>query len=544
MNGRKRTVQIKFRVTEAERDLILEKMKLVPTRNMAAYLRKIAIDGYIIQIDHADIKAMTAEIQKIGVNVNQIARRVNATGNAYQEDIEEIKGVLAEIWRLQRLSLLKSTLSKALDYIENPDKTDGKMLVSSFGCSYETADIEFEYTLSQALQKGNNLAFHLIQSFEPGEVDYQKAHEIGKQLADAVTKGQHEYVLTTHIDKGHVHNHIIFCAVNFVDHRKYNSNKRSYYGIRNMSDKLCRENGLSVVVPGKGSKGKSYAEYQAEKTGTSWKGKRRFSVASPPPLFFFCGFWGGWGGGGGRERGGGNVSPPPPGQERFTRLKTLGADYTEEAIRERIAGRRAKAAKAPREQRGVSLLIDIENSIKAAQSKGYEQWAKIHNLKQAAKTMNFLTEHKIEQYADLVSRIEEMAAESGQAADALKDAEKRLADMAVLIKNVSTYQKTKPVYDAYRKARNREKYRAGQEQAIILHEAAARSLKAAGIAKLPNLAALQSEYEALQAQKEALYADYGKLKKKVREYDIIKQNIDSILQADRQPEREKGTERG
>ena len=164
--------------------------------------------------------------------------------------------------------------------------------------------------------------------------------------------------------------------------------------------------------------------------------------------------------------------------------------------------------------------------------------------KQAAKTMNFLTEHKIEQYADLVSRIEDMAAESGQAADALKNAEKRLADMAVLIKNVSTYQKTKPVYDAYRKARNREKYRAGQEQAIILHEAAARSLKAAGIAKLPNLAALQSEYEALQAQKEALYADYGKLKKKVREYDIIKQNIDSILQADRQPEREKGTERG
>ena len=399
--------------------------------------------------------------------------------------------------------------------------------------------------MSQALQKGNNLAFHLIQSFEPGEVDYQKAHEIGKQLADAVTKGQHEYVLTTHIDKGHVHNHIIFCAVNFVDHRKYNSNKRSYYGIRNMSDKLCRENGLSVVVPGKGSKGKSYAEYQAEKTGTSWKGKLKIAVdALIPQVSSFEELLQRLQAAGYEIKPGKYVSCRAPGQERFTRLKTLGADYTEEAIRERIAGRRAKAAKAPREQRGVSLLIDIENSIKAAQSKGYEQWAKIHNLKQAAKTMNFLTEHKIEQYADLVSRIEEMAAESGQAADALKDAEKRLADMAVLIKNVSTYQKTKPVYDAYRKARNREKYRAGQEQAIILHEAAARSLKAAGIAKLPNLAALQSEYEALQAQKEALYADYGKLKKKVREYDIIKQNIDSILQADRQPEREKGTERG
>ena len=444
-----------------------------------------------------------------------------------------------------KIKPVKSTLSKALDYIENPDKTDGKMLISSFGCSYETADIEFGYTLSQALDKGSNLAFHLIQSFAPGEVDYEKAHEIGKQLADAVTKGQHEYVVTTHIDKGHIHNHVIFCAVNFVDHHKYNSNKRSYYGIRNMSDKLCRENGLSVVVPGKGSKGKSYAEYQAEKTGTSWKGKLKIAVdALIPQVSSFEELLQRLQAAGYEIKPGKYVSCRAPGQERFARLKTLGADYTEEAIRERIAGRRAKAAKAPREQRGVSLLIDIENSIKAAQSKGYEQWAKIHNLKQAAKTMNFLTEHKIEQYADLVSRIEEMSAESGQAADALKNAEKRLADMAVLIKNVSTYQKTKPVYDAYRKARNREKYRAGQEQAIILHEAAARSLKAAGIAKLPNLAALQSEYEALQAQKEALYADYGKLKKKVREYDIIKQNIDSILQADRQPEREKGTERG
>ena len=444
-----------------------------------------------------------------------------------------------------KIKPIKSTLSKALDYIENPDKTDGKMLISSFGCSYETADIEFGYTLSQALDKGSNLAFHLIQSFAPGEVDYEKAHEIGKQLADAVTKGQHEYVVTTHIDKGHIHNHVIFCAVNFVDHHKYNSNKRSYYGIRNMSDKLCRENGLSVVVPGKGSKGKSYAEYQAERTGTSWKGKLKTAVdALIPQVSSFEELLTRLQAAGYEIKPGKYVSCRAPGQERFTRLKTLGADYTEEAIRERIAGKRTKATKAPREQRGVSLLIDIENSIKAAQSKGYEQWAKIHNLKQAAKTMNFLTENKIEQYADLVSRIEEMAAESGQAADALKNAEKRLAEMAVLIKNVSTYQKTKPVYDAYRKARNREKYRAGQEQAIILHEAAARSLKAAGIAKLPNLAALQSEYEALQAQKEALYADYGKLKKKVREYDIIKQNIDSILQADRQPEREKGTERG
>ena len=444
-----------------------------------------------------------------------------------------------------KIKSIKSTLNKALDYIQNPDKTDGKMLVSSFGCSYETADIEFEYTLSQALQKGNNLAFHLIQSFEPGEVDYQKAHEIGKQLADAVTKGQHEYVLTTHIDKGHVHNHIIFCAANFVDHRKYNSNKRSYYGIRNMSDKLCRENGLSVVVPGKGSKGKSYAEYQAEKTGTSWKGKLKTAIdALIPQVSSFEELLQRLQAAGYEVKPGKYISCRAPGQERFTRLKTLGADYTEEALKERIEGRRTRAAKAPRADRSVSLLIDIQNSIKAAQSRGYEQWAKIHNLKQAAKTMNFLTENKIEQYADLVSRIEEVTAESEQTADALKSVEKRLADMAVLMKHVATYQKTKPVYDAYRKAKSKERYRAGHERDIILHEAAAKALKAAGITKLPNPAALQKEYEALQAQKEVLYADYGKLKKKVREYDVIKQNIDSILQTGKQPERGKEAERG
>ena len=443
-----------------------------------------------------------------------------------------------------KIKPIKSTLKKALDYIQNPDKTDGKMLVSSFGCSPETADIEFAFTIAQALDRGNNLAHHLIQSFEPGEVDYQKAHEIGKQLADAVTKGQYEYVLTTHIDKGHVHNHIIFCAVNFVDYHKYNSNKRSYYGIRNMSDRLCRENGLSVVVPQKGGKGKSYAEYLAEKTGTSWKGKLKTAVdALIPQVSSFEELLSRLQAAGYEIKPGKYVSCRAPGQERFTRLKTLGADYTEEAIRERIEGRRTRTAKAPKAERGVSLLIDIENSIKAAQSRGYEQWAKIHNLKQAAKTLNFLTEHQISRYEDLTAKITEIQTESDKAGDALKEVEKRLADMAVLIKNISTFQKTKPAYDTYRKARNKERYRAAHEGTVILHEAAAKALKAAGISKLPNLAALQAEYEKLQEQKEALRADYGKLKKQVREYDVIKQNIDSILRQPKEPEREKGKER-
>jgi len=437
-------------------------------------------------------------------------------------------------------------LSKALDYIQNPEKTEGKMLVSSFGCSFETADIEFGFTLSQALDKGNNLAHHLIQSFEPGEVDYQTAHEIGRQLADAVTKGQHEYVLTTHVDKGHVHNHIIFCAVNFVDLHKYNSNKRSYYGIRNMSDKLCREHGLSVVVPGKGSKGKSYAEYQAEKTGTSWKGKLKTAIDALISLVSdFEELLRRLEAAGYEIKQGKYISCRAPGQERFTRLKTLGADYTEDALTERIKGRRTRTAKVPRtEKKDVSLLIDIENSIKAQESRGYEQWAKIHNLKQAAKTMNFLTENRIEQYADLEAKITELAATSEQTADSLKTVETRLADMAVLIKNITTYQKTKPAYDAYRKAKNKEKYCAEHESNIILHEAVAKALRAAQIGgKLPNVATLQAEYEKLQEEKETLYTDYGKLKKQVKEYGVIKQNINSILRLNKEPERGKETER-
>lgn len=441
---------------------------------------------------------------------------------------------------------IKSTLNKALSYICNPDKTDEKILISSYGCSYETADLEFTFTLSQARQKGNNLAHHLIQSFAPGEVSYEEAHKIGQELADKVLGGKYEYVISTHIDKGHIHNHIIFCAVDFIDHHKYNSNKQSYYQIRNESDRLCREHGLSVVTPGQ-NKGKKYAEWDAERKGTSWKAKLKAVIDTTiPQAKDFEDFLRLMEAAGYEIKRGKYVSFRAPGQERFTRAKTLGEAYTEEAIKEKIAGTyRAKPKTAGKDKEAVSLLIDLENSIKAAQSKGYEKWAKIHNLKQAAKTMNFLTENRIEQYADLLTRIEEITAASGQAGDSLKDVEKRLADMAVLIKNVTTYQKTKPLYEAYKKARNKEKYRAEHERGIILHEAAAKALKAAQIGgKLPSVPALQAEYEKLQEQKEALYADYGKLKKQVAEYDVIKRNIDSILQAEKQPERERGTERG
>ncbi len=233
---------------------------------------------------------------------------------------------------------IKSTLKKALDYIENPDKTDEKLFVSSYGCSYETADIEFQMLLDQAYQKGNNLAHHLIQAFEPGETTAEQAHEIGRQLADEVLQGKYPYVITTHIDKGHLHNHIIFCAVDMANQRKYISNRQSYAFIRRTSDRLCKEHGLSVVKPGK-DKGKTYAEWDAQKKGKSWKAKLKIAIdAAIPQAKDFDGFLRLMETQGYEVKQGKFISFRAPGQGRFTRCKTLGEDYTEERITRRIKG--------------------------------------------------------------------------------------------------------------------------------------------------------------------------------------------------------------
>ena len=195
---------------------------------------------------------------------------------------------------------IKSTLGKALAYICNPEKTDTKILISSFGCAHETADIEFEFTLAQTkMRKGDNLAHHLIQAFDPGETSPEQAHEIGKRLADIVTDGKYEYVLSTHIDKKQIHNHVIFCAANFIDRTKYNSNKKSLYQIRNANDRLCKEYELSTIIPRKAQGfgqieytnddgqrvtrdaktwAKSKGEYNAELRGVSWKAQLRESI--------------------------------------------------------------------------------------------------------------------------------------------------------------------------------------------------------------------------------------------------------------------------
>ena len=424
---------------------------------------------------------------------------------------------------------IKSTLKKALDYIENPDKTDEKLFVSSYGCSYETADIEFQMLLDQAFKKGNNLAHHLIQAFEPGETTPEQAHEIGKQLADEVLQGKYSYVLTTHIDKGHVHNHLIFCAVDMVNHRKYNSNRQSYAYIRRTSDRLCQENGLSVVKPGK-AKGKTYAEWDAQKKGKSWKAKLKIAIdAAIPQAKDFDGFLRLMEAQGYEVKQGKFISFRAPGQERFTRCKTLGEDYTEERITQRIKGIAIDRGPRRRSAREISLRTALEDSIKAQQSAGYARWAKLHNLKQAANSLNFITEHQIDSYEGLESRLAEISAANDAAASALKDTECRLGDIALQIKNLSAYKQLRPVALELRNTKDKAAFRRQHESQLILYEAAAKSLKEAGVKKLPNLYALKAEYKKLDEERERLSEQYNEVKKELKEYGIIKQNVDSIL---------------
>ncbi len=424
---------------------------------------------------------------------------------------------------------IKSTLKAAIEYICNPEKTDGKLLVSAYGCAAETADIEFAWTRRHAIDKGTNLGRHLIQAFEPGEVSPEEAHEIGMQLAKEILSGKYEFVLTTHIDKDHVHNHIIFNAVSFADYKHYHSNKRSYHEIRRVSDRLCKEHDLPVVVPGQ-DKGKSYIEHQAERNGTSYKAKLKAVIDRLiPTCKDFEDLLARLQREGYEIKRGKYISCRASDQERFTRMKTLGIDYTEEAITARIAGA-SRPSRQPKQRDGrISLLIDIQNNIKAQQSAGFTHWAKLNNLKQAARTMNFLTEHGISSYGELESRLTSLTERRDTTHTSIKDTERRMADLSLVMKHAATYRQLRPVYDRYRQSRDKEKFLRGHESEIILFEAAVRELKKLGAVPVPSAERMKKELAALTEQKDQLLAEYRSARGEVQEYGTIRQNVDTIL---------------
>ena len=425
-------------------------------------------------------------------------------------------------------------MSKAIAYILNPEKTDEKLLVSSYGCASETAAREFEWTRKIAEQKGMNpvriIARHVIQSFEIGEVTPELAHEIGKQFADEILGGKYEYVLTTHIDKDHVHNHLIFNAVDFVDYHAYKSYKRIYYDMREVSDRLCKENGLSVIPPSQ-NKGMSYKEYTEAKRGTSWKQKLKQTIdrlvitAKDYDDFLRLMQEAGY-----EIKTGKYISFRAEGQERFTRSKTIGENYTEERIKERIAGRTPRRSQRQTVPNGISLIGDIQERIRLIDSKGYEYKAKLTILKEAARTLNYLTENNLLQYADLEKKVEDVHSSYDRTGKELKGVEARLREVQPLIKNISNYQRLKPVYDAFQRAKDKPSFKAKHEAELVIFEAARSTLLAIqGDEKLPSLKTLQAEQQRLLEEQQRLYDERAKLKKEVKQIETIKSNVDTFL---------------
>ena len=434
-------------------------------------------------------------------------------------------------------------MSKAIAYILNPEKTDEKLLVSSYGCASETAAREFEWTRRIAEQKGMNpvriIARHVIQSFEIGEVTPELAHEIGKQFADEILGGKYEYVLTTHIDKDHVHNHLIFNAVDFVDYHAYKSYKRIYYDMREVSDRLCKENGLSVIPPSQ-NKGMGYKEYTEAKRGTSWKQKLKQTIdrlvitAKDYDDFLRLMQEAGY-----EIKTGKYISFRAEGQERFTRSKTIGENYTEERIKERIAGRTPRRSQRQTTPKGISLIGDIQERIRLIDSKGYEHKAKLTILKEAARTLNYLTENNLLQYADLEAKVEDIHSSYDRTGKELKGVEARLREVQPLIKNISNYQRLKPVYDAFQKAKDKPSFKAKHEAELVIFEAARSTLLAMqGDEKLPSLKTLQAEQQRLLEEQQRLYDERAKLKKEARMIDTLKANVDDFLKPNTERDQE------
>ena len=443
-----------------------------------------------------------------------------------------------------KIKAIRGTLSKALAYISNPDKTENKMLLSTYGCASETAAQEFEWTRKIAEQKGMKpvriIARHVIQSFDVGEVTPELAHEIGKQFADEILGGKYEYVLTTHTDKGHVHNHLIFNAVDFVDHHAYKSYKKIYYDMREVSDRLCKENGLSVIPPSQ-NKGMDYKEYTEAKRGASWKQKLKQTIdrlvitAKDYNDFLRLMQEAGY-----EIKTGKYISFRAEGQERFTRAKTIGENYTEERIKERIQGRNPRKLQRQSDRSSISLISRIQERITEVGSKGYEHKAKITILKEAARTLNYLTENNLLQYADLEKKVEDVHSSYARTGEDLKAVEARLRTVQPLIKNIGNYRKLKPVWDAYTKENDKSSFRAKHEAELVIFEAAKSTLLAMqGDEKLPSLKSLQSEQQRLLEEQQRLYDERARLRKEAKMIDTMKANVDDFLSPTLSQNREK-----
>jgi len=453
---------------------------------------------------------------------------------------------------------IAACLADRTDYAKNPDKTNEGELVSSYECDPKTVQGEFMLSKRQydditgRKQASNVIAYQIRQAFKPGEITPELANKIGYELGMSFTKGNHAFIVATHIDKSHIHNHIIFNSTSLDCTKKFRDFKRSGKALAQISDRLCLENRLSIIENPKRSKG-HYGKWLGDKKPLSHSDKLRQTIdevlANKPQNFdeFLqlmqdAGY---------ENKRGKHYAFKGVEQKKFIRLRSLGEGYSEDEIKAVIDGKapqrevKKSSVKQPkRQEKSVNLLVDIQEKLQQGKGKGYEQWAKIFNLKQMAQTVNFLQEHKLLAYSDLEEKAKKCTAVFDELNTQIKTAEKRMTEIQVLKKHIINYAKTRDVYTAYRKAGYSQKFYEEHRAELTLHKAAKAAFDELGVKKLPTVKTLQNEYAELLSQKKKAYGQYHTAKKEMQDILTAKANIDCLLGLEQeQKEKEKSQER-
>ena len=451
----------------------------------------------------------------------------------------------------------KQAVSSIIDYVANPQKTDHGRLITGYGCDSRTADAEFllakrQYLAATGRVRGADdvIAYHVRQSFKPGESTPEEANSLGVEFVKRFTKGNHAFVVCTHIDKLHVHNHIIWSAVNTECDRKFRNFWGSTKAVRRLSDTICIENGLSIVENPK-PHGKSYNKWLGEQAKPSHREQLRGMIdqaleqkpASLDELLKLL------------QASGCEVSKRGksyrlklPGWDKAARLDSLGEGYTLEDLLAVLTGKKEHTSRkkfvVQTEPPKVNLLVNIQAKLQAGKGAGYVRWAKVFNLKQMAQTVNFLTEHNLLDYEVLAEKAAAATAYHNELSAQIKAAEKRMAEIAVLRTHIVSYAKTRETYVAYRKAGYSHKFRAEHEEEILLHQAAKNAFDDMGVKKLPKVKELQAEYTRLLEEKKKTYAEYRRSREEMRELLAAKANVDRLLnmETEHDAEREKDHE--
>lgn len=446
---------------------------------------------------------------------------------------------------ITRIHPVKATVQKTIKYICNPSKTNGELLISSYATSPKTAQYDFKYALSKS--KGNsepNLAYHLIQSFASGEVSYEEAHQIGIELADKLLEGRYSYVIATHVDHNHVHNHICFCAADNIDHNKYHDCKKSYYHIRELNDKLCKEHNLSVIAPGP-TKAKKYNEWLADKNDTSWKTQLRNDIdeliKKVKDYDEFISLLKAKGyeikGESFDDKSSKYISFKPIASGNWIRGrdKSLGSEYTKERIKARIEANQKELAKEkipfPKRRKKTILidyakqrLIDTDNE-KFQNSPGLHHWADIQNLKIAASSYSNAASMK-----DLQEKIASKTLIANETKSTVIELEHELKEMSEILKYAKQYVENKPYHYRYQKSKNPDQYFRNHDMQLILFDGAVNELRRHNI-NLKNLdiEKMNSDYQVLWDKKEQLKKAYKSADKDIADMQKQLENIEQYI---------------